>query len=161
MSKATDKQIDYIASPTLGYEYDDGGRAASGRKGRADDCAARAMAIITQRPYADCYRLLAAEEQRYSGVKSARNGVTTRACDKVYRAAGLRKVKLPAGPRPTWAEAHQRYGDCLVTTSHHIAALVGGCLRDTTDRRYYDWDGVQRQRKAASVWVYQHTDTGP
>ena len=139
----------------LGFHYDDGGRAASGRKGNANDCTVRALAIISQRPYAECYKLLATHNQRYGGVKSARNSVDKRAMDKAYKLAGLRKVKLPAGPKPTYTEAYERYGDCLVTTSHHIAALIAGNLRDTHDGRYYDWDGEIRERKAASVWVYR------
>ena len=112
--------------PTLGYEYNDGGRQASGRKGNANDCAVRAMAIITDIPYTDCYKRLAAANQVFTGKRSARNGVHKKASDRVYADAGLYKVKLPAGPKPTYAQAYAEYGDCLVTTSHHICALVDG-----------------------------------
>jgi len=83
----------------------------------------------------------------------------------VRRDFGFRKVKLPAGPRPTYSEASERYGDCIVRTAKHWAAIRQGVLRDLGDGRTYeskiwgeDMDGssrtfpVTRERKAASVW---------
>ena len=42
---------------------------------------------------------------------------------------GFRKIRLPAGERPTYTEAHLRYGDCIVGTTKHVAAIVDGALR--------------------------------
>jgi hypothetical protein len=44
---------------TCVYVYDDGGRAAAGYRGHAGDCVARAVAIASQRPYAEVYAALA------------------------------------------------------------------------------------------------------
>ena len=152
---------------SFGFVQDDGGRAASGRKGDAGDCVTRAMSILTQPTsglsvadnYDRCYKLLATAEGKATGVKSARNGISTKAYSKVFAAEGLAKVKLPAGARPTFAEAHERYGDCIVSTNGHIAALVGGALHDKSDCRTYFWmdeygDEEERSRKARSVWVF-------
>jgi len=42
--------------------------------------------------------------------------------EDVLRDFGFRKVKLPAGPRPTYSEASERYGDCIVRAAKHWAA---------------------------------------
>src|SRR5579863_6448660 len=42
------------------FHYDDGGRAAAGYRGRARDCATRAIAIATQHSYQEVYQALAA-----------------------------------------------------------------------------------------------------
>ena len=93
--------------------------------------------------------------------RSARGGVSRKEYEKVYAEFGLVKIKLPKGPRPTWSEAHKRYGDCIVSTTRHIAAIVYGDLHDTHDCRAYDWEEdrgshsviVRRERKAMSVYV--------
>ena len=145
----------------IGYEFDDGGREAAGYRGSARDCAARALAIASGADYRDCYAALAEANARYeaNGRRSARNGIDRRASDRVKKAFGFTKVKLPKGPRPTYTEAYERYGDCMVTTTRHICAIIDGTLRDTFDGRTYHWvddlEGVDewRERKAMSVWV--------
>ena len=61
-----------------------------------------------------------------NGRRSARNGVPARVTDMACEAFGLAKVKLPPGPKPTYTEAHERYGDCVASTTGHVCALVGG-----------------------------------
>ena len=41
------------------FTYNDGGRAASGRKGFAGDCVCRAVAIAAELPYDEVYARLA------------------------------------------------------------------------------------------------------
>ena len=142
----------------IGFKHDDGGRAASGRRGTAGDCVVRAAAIASGRPYDEVYRLAAAEMKRATGKRSARNGVAKKACEALYQQLGLVKARLPSGPRPTYSEAHRLFGDCVVSTAKHHAALVGGNLRDTFDGRIYvllqtDGSRSRRERKAQSVWV--------
>lgn len=147
----------------LGYVYNDGGREAAGRKGQTRDCVVRALAIVTERPYLECYRALAeanskSRDPRSRGKRSASNGVSKDAYVKVYAEFGLEKVKLPAGGRPTYTEAFETYGDCVVTTAGHVAALKDGALQDLFDGRTYvllDGLGQSRRypRKAQSVWV--------
>ena len=70
----------------------------------------------------------------------------------------LRRVRLPSGRAAhVHAEAHHRYGDCIVGTTKHLAAIVDGALRDTFDGRTYEWDFETRERKAQSVWVRLRT----
>ena len=140
---------------TIGWEYDDGGRAASGRKGSAGDCVVRAIAIVSGAYYDEVYRVCANHNQKYCGQRSARNGVDKRAYEKAMREFGLTKVPLPRGSKPTFSEAHERYGNCVASTTGHLAALKDGALRDTVDWRTYVWlpDGEVRERKAMSVFV--------
>jgi hypothetical protein len=46
---------------SLLFEYNDGGRAAAGYRGKVRDCATRAIAIATGRSYEEIYRELARE----------------------------------------------------------------------------------------------------
>ena len=143
----------------IGYKYDDGGRSLAGLKGDTRDCVARALAIFTGDPYLYIYRELASANARAGHKRSARNGVPKAVYARVFERHGLRKVPLGRGERPTFSEAYRRYGDCIVSTTKHLAAIKGGELRDTFDGRTYEWvdfhaDEVEvRQRKAMSVWV--------
>ena len=150
----------------IGFKHDDGGRAASGRRGTVGDCVVRAAAIASGRPYDVVYRLASAEMKRVTEKRSARNGVAKRACDALYQQLGLVKVRLPSGPRPTYSEAHRLYGDCVVSTAKHHAALVGGYLRDLFDGRTYvllqsDGSRNRHERKAQSVWAARGRETAP
>ena len=116
-------------SPMIGYVYGDGGRWEAGFKGSAGDCVTRALAILTGRPYRERYRALANANARAGGKRSARNGIRKGAEAEVFQACGLVKVALGKGPRPTYSEAYQQYGDCIVSTTRHLAALVDGAPR--------------------------------
>lgn len=68
----------------MSWVKSDGGRAAAGYTGKAGDCVARAIAIVTGRPYAEVYNRLAAGmgSQRKSkhhrkSSATARAGITT------------------------------------------------------------------------------------
>ena len=145
----------------IGYAYDDGGRRDAGYKGDAGDCVARAFAIALSEssglPAGDAYKLvykmMADGNQKRKGVRSARNGVHRSVYDKVAAALGFVKVKLPRGPRPTYTEAYETHGDCVVSTTKHMAAITRGCLRDTFDGRTY----VMRDRPA----VFETIGDGP
>ena len=160
----------------IDYRYDDGGREAAGYRGKTGDCVVRAIAICTGEDYRGVY-LTIAEHMKRNGYAASGNAYATRernrkaprskgqiaarrVQDHVLEAYGFRKVRLPAGERPTFTEAHHQFGDCVVGTTKHVAAIVDGALRDTFDGRTYEWakprteSGVEtRQRKAQSVWV--------
>ena len=159
----------------IDYRYDDGGRAAAGYRGKTGDCVVRAIAICAREDYRAVYVTMA-EHMKRNGYASGnayatrernrkaprrRDQLTAkRVQDRVLEAYGFRKVRLPAGERPTFTEAHHRFGDCVVGTTKHVAAIVDGALRDTFDGRTYEWaepwseSGVEtRERKAQSVWV--------
>ena len=160
----------------IDYRYDDGGREAAGYRGKTGDCVVRAIAICTGEDYRAVY-LTMAEHMKRNDYAASGNAYATRerkrkaprskgqiaarrVQDRVLEVYGFRKVRLPAGARPTFTEAHRRYGDCIVGTTKHVAAIVDGALRDTFDGRTYEWakpwteSGVEtRERKAQSVWV--------
>ena len=125
---------------TIGYVFDDGGREAAGFKGRAGDCVTRAVAILTGTDYRQVYNDAAKVYERVFGVRTARNGVPFSAKNtELADQYGLVRVKLPKGPKPTYSEAYERYGDCIVRTRKHVAAIVDGKLRDTFDGTTYYW----------------------
>ena len=153
----------------IGYRYDDGGRAAAGYRGKTGDCVVRAIAICARQDYRSVY-LTMAEHMKANGYAASGNAYATRernrkvprhkgqltarrVQDRVLEAYGFGKVRLPSGERPTYTEVHRRYGDCIVGTTKHMAAIVDGALRDTFDGRTYEWDAETRKRRAQSVWV--------
>ena len=153
----------------IDYRYDDGGRAAAGYRGKTGDCVVRAIAICAREVYRAVYVTMAGHMKR-NGYAASGNAYATRernrkaprrrgqltakrVQDQVLGAYGFRKISLPAGERPTFTEAYHRFGDCVVGTTKHVAAIVDGALRDTFDGRTYEWDIETRERKAQSVWV--------
>lgn len=153
----------------IGFVKDDGGRAAAGFKGRTGDCVTRATAIISGLPYKDIYTMMAEANatskqaaKKGKAQKTARNGIYRKDYEKVFSTIGLTKVKLPQGPRPTYSEAYEAYGDCIVTTRGHMAAIKDGNLRDTFDGRTYimvDKQGWEEEyeRKAMAVFIKPFT----
>lgn len=138
------------------YQYDDGGRKASGRKGEADDCVVRALAIAAGRDYGEVYRRVADAMQEATGVKSARNGVPKKVCEVLRREYGFEKVKQGRGPRMSYHEVAHRYRTAIVTTNKHVCAIVDGRSYVWVDRDPYTGEVTRREtrlRKAASVWV--------
>ena len=77
--KAAESQIAERQANAVDFVYNDGGRAAAGYKGRAGDCAVRAIAIATQKPYQEVYNginaVALAERTRRGRRSSARSGV--------------------------------------------------------------------------------------
>ena len=142
----------------IGYFYNDGGRERAGYEGSALDCVCRAVAILTGRPYEQVYRTLASANASVGLKNTAREGVYRFVWAPVLRRMGLAEVKLGRGVRPTYTEAHDRYGNCIATTRRHICTLADGYLHDTFDGRLYEWVNEYglvelRERKAQGVWV--------
>ena len=164
---------------TIGYEFDDGGRVAAGYKGSTGDCVTRALAILTEHPYKECYQALAdahGETKQRRGKnkgkkqpRSAANGVSKTAYAKVFKEFGLIRVPWKKGERPTYTTAFFEYGNCIVSTARHVCCLRDGDLRDTFDGRTYEWfpnePGLSgyieievRERKAMSIWIPDNGD---
>ena len=133
------------------YEFDDGGRKAAGWKGKGGDCAARAIAIASGRPYQEVYDRLAEGNatQRLSKRERgaiARTGRTTalhgifgkRKWFKDYMAELGFEWTATMGIG-TGCEVHVRTdelppeGRLVLKLSKHYAAYVDGVLRDTHD----------------------------
>ena len=146
----------------IDFTYNDGGRKASGRKGNAGDCVVRATAILTGKPYAEIYSMMAEYNSVFSrknaGKLSARNGVAKKAWKSAFKELGIVKQPAQCGAKLTYTEAYAKFGNCIVTTRKHICALVDGSVQDTFDDRAYtwvdEWDNVEsRERKALSIWT--------
>jgi hypothetical protein len=124
----------------LGYVYDDGGRLAAGFKGEAGDCVARSVAIVSGRPYAEIYTLLAdgAGRERKSRGRSARNGIHTsrKWFKEVMASLGFRWVPtmhIGQGCTVHLKDGELPQGRIVVAVSKHYTALIDGVIHDIFD----------------------------
>ena len=142
----------------ISFRYNDGGRSEAGYRGDTGDCVCRATAILAGADYKELYKRYADLHHKRHGTRTARNGINKADYERVFKQLGLEKVKLGRGPKPTFTEAWEQFGDCIVTTTRHICAIVDGALQDTEDIRVYDWlndnGSVEtNERKARSIWI--------
>lgn len=127
--------------------YNDGGRAAAGRKGNTGDCVVRSIAIAADLPYQEVYDRLAEgnltqrrtkRSSKGANKRSASDGIqTNRKWFKDYmQSLGFKwvacmgigtgcKVHLKSGELPM--------GRLVVSLSKHYAAVIDGVLHDTYD----------------------------
>ena len=137
----------------IGFEYDDGGRIAAGYKGHTGDCVIRAIAIATGQEYKPLYKRFAALNKVRYGKATGRDGVSSKDYVPVLEELGFARVQNRRGkPLLTFTEAYKQYGNCIVSTTKHIAAIIDGNLRDTYDHRQYEWEGETRDRKARTIY---------
>lgn len=128
------------------YVFDDGGRAAAGFLGLTGDCVTRAIAIATERPYAEIYALVNSHAQRErpnaragrmrGRRSSARTGVFKSTERKVLAELGWRYV--PTMGIGTGCKIHLKDGELpmgrlVVQVSKHLCAVIDGVLHDTDD----------------------------
>lgn len=128
------------------FQYNDGGRKESGRKGDASDCVARAIAIASCRNYADIYADLAngnaaqrpGKYQRRANGRTASHGIqTSRKWFKDYM-IGLGFKWVPTMGVGTGCKVHLRDGELpmghlVVSVSRHYVAVIDGVIHDTHD----------------------------
>jgi hypothetical protein len=127
----------------LPWVYDDGGRAASGRKGITGDCVARAVAIASGCPYDEVYRALAAGNARERGKRStgrrtAREGIHTdrswfRAYMKDLGFSWVPTMRVGTGCRVHLRQGELPEGRLVVAVSRHLVAVIGGVVHDLSD----------------------------
>lgn len=127
-----------------GFVETDGGRAAAGYKGQAGDCAVRALAIVTGKPYAEIYDLVAKHcknekpSKTRRGKSSARNGVHRVTFDKVAAELGLvwhSTMKVGQGVRVHVRADELPRGRMVLNLSRHYAAYIDGAVHDNHDPR--------------------------
>jgi hypothetical protein len=86
------------------FVFDDGGRAATGFRGRTGDCTCRAIAIAAEMPYQTVYDLL--------NERSAMQRITKRQPRRGSARTGMsRAIKLP---RPLRRNKRAEWGVCLI-----------------------------------------------
>src|SRR5215470_19076369 len=125
------------------FQFDDGGRAEAGYKGKTADCVTRAIAIATGKPYQEVYdalNSLAASERkakRKRGISSARTGVYRASYEKYLLLLGWEwtpLVQIGQG-----CKVHLREGELspegrfVVALSRHLTAVIDGVIHDTDD----------------------------
>lgn len=123
--------------------YNDGGRKAAGYKGSANDCVARAIAIVTGKPYAEVYERLAegTGEQRASKrtkkrSASARNGINVKRkwFQDYMRELGLKwtpTMQIGQGCKVHLADGELPMGRLVVAVSKHYTTVIDGVIHDT------------------------------
>ena len=126
------------------FEYDDGGRAAAGRKGTTGDCGVRAAAIVTGLPYKDCYSdlfCLAREfrdKSRRTVVKrhsaSPRDGIFPQVLGRFLFAYGYEWIALSGigMAKVSTRDCVERWPDVSMVLSvrKHYIAVVNSVIRD-------------------------------
>jgi hypothetical protein len=125
------------------YQYNDGGRSASGRKGFVGDCVARSIAIVAELPYQEVYDAIAngvATERKTkyrgaSGKKTASSGVhVKRKWFKDYmEKLGFRftpTMGIGTGCRVHMRDGELPMGRLIVSLSGHYTAVVEGVCHD-------------------------------
>lgn len=126
----------------MNFIYDDGGRSAAGYKGFTGDCACRAAAIATQRPYQEVYDLIneLAKSERTGKRKrkksNARTGVYQNTFIKVMSHYGFKWVatmRIGQGCTTHLRSEELPRGRIVVNLSRHYAAIIDGDLHDTYD----------------------------
>jgi hypothetical protein len=132
--------------PLLDYEPSDGGRKSAGFDGRAGDCACRAIAIASGRPYREVYDELNLWCGRYrklfvrATAASAENGLWDAIAARYLTEHGWSSSYVwgTVGIRDL-----PRVGPVVVLVPGHFVAVVDGCYYDTfpslcTGRRRVD-----------------------
>lgn len=128
----------------IAYQFNDGGRQASGFKGRAGDCVARAIAIAADLPYQDVYARLAQETGAQPAGKRGKRAASARSGIHVKRQwfrnymAELGFVWVPTMAIGSGCTVHLRAaelpaGRLIVSVSGHYTAVIDGVLHDTGD----------------------------
>jgi hypothetical protein len=124
------------------FILNDGGRAAAGFKGETGDCACRAVAIATGRPYREVYDALneiggrERTGKRKRGTSNARTGVYKGAMHKYMESIGW--TWTPTMSIGSGCKVHVRAdelpsGRLVLTLSRHYAAFIDGVLHDNHD----------------------------
>lgn len=123
---------------SLPFQFNDGGRAAAGFRGRTGDCVTRSIAIASGLPYAEVYAAMAQGmgDQRKSKGRTARNGVSvSRKWFKDYMLAA-RFVWVPTMLIGSGCTVHLLSGELpkgrlVVSLSKHYTAVIDGVIHDT------------------------------
>lgn len=128
----------------LEWRLDDGGRAAAGFRGRADDCVTRAIAIASGRPYRDVYNDLferARQDNERRRAKSTKLSPRLGSQRGIYEPylAELGWEWVPTMRIGSGCQVHLAAGELpgdrplIARLSRHVAAVIDGVVHDTYD----------------------------
>ena len=124
------------------FRFNDGGRAASGYRGKTGDCVVRSIAIATGLPYQHIYDLVNRASvhertgKRKRGKSNARTGVYKSTIKRVMKSLGW--VWTPTMQIGSGCTVHLRpdelpAGRLVVSASKHLTAVIDGVIHDTHD----------------------------
>lgn len=125
----------------MNFQFNDGGRAAAGYKGRCRDCVVRAICIASRLPYDIVYDEMYARaeefgasgvgaEARYAARKpSPRFGVHRQVYGPFLLARGWRWVATGSGIR--LCASNLPAGRLIVYVRNHLVAVIDGVIYDT------------------------------
>lgn len=135
----------------LRFVKDDGGRAAAGFRGQADDCVTRSIAIATGVPYGDVYEDLndRTRRLRLAGHRvGARAGVPRNVYQNYLFDLGWNwhpTMKIGSGCQVHLRDGELRGGRIIARCSGHLVAVIDGVMHDLSDpsrdgtRCVYGW----------------------
>ena len=122
------------------FKYNDGGRRKAGYKGSSGDCAVRAIAIATEKPYQEVYNEIneLAKIERTSRKRksksSARNGVYKRLFYKYMEKIGwtwIPTMFIGSGCKVHMKKKELPLGRLILNVSKHYVAVIDGVINDT------------------------------
>ncbi len=124
----------------MSFQFNDGGRAAAGYRGKSRDCAVRAIAIATGCAYREVYAALAAAAGSEPAPARRRNhprtGMRKSTVQRFLEARGWRftPTLTPAGrPRVRLQAPQLPTGPLIVALARHLCAVIDGVIHDTYD----------------------------
>ncbi len=132
-NSATKPTLKEVHMSKLNFTYNDGGRAASGRKGSAGDCGVRAMSIALGIDYDTCYKELAQANKDNGRAKSVRSGIMKDVYAAVLNSYGLVWHSAPKFDGRKARCSDMPSGIVIARQAGHFVAVVNGNPQDTFD----------------------------
>ena len=124
----------------LVFKYNDGGKWKAGYRGNSGDCACRAIAIATGKPYREVYdelNLAAKCERRSKNSQdksSARGGMYQTTVRRYLKALGWKWIPtmtIGSGCRIHLRADELPMGRIIVRVSKHVTCMIDGIINDT------------------------------
>jgi hypothetical protein len=124
------------------FIFNDGGRAAAGRKGYTGDCVTRSICIATGLEYNYVYNsldqiaLLHERKGKKKGISKSGTGVYRTTYDKFLKSIGWKWVPcmgIGTGCRFHLRDGELPMGKLIVSVSKHITCVIDGVINDTFD----------------------------
>ena len=122
------------------HKYNDGGREAAGYKGKAGDCAVRAIAIATDMPYQEVYDLVneygkgERASKRRSSKSNSRTGVYIATFRRIMADLGWTwtpTMIFGQGCTVHMRESELPGGTIILNVSKHYCTVIDGVVQDT------------------------------
>lgn len=124
------------------FQYNDGGRADAGYKGKTGDCVARAIAIASGRPYKEVYNRLAAGTGSQPAGKVGKRAATASQGINVTRKwfkdlmtewgfEWVPTMTIGSGCKTHLTADELPKGRLVVSVSKHYTAMLDGVIHDT------------------------------